>query len=531
MSRDGKIYDINEWNQSFFRTVCYNSPYRDHLLAEVKEVLELGVDGLFLDCMDLRPCYCPRCMRDMMRLGIDTENEKAVTDFSFETRKKMCEDVRSIVPEDKRLFFNGVRQRHGMGLASHHEIESLWSYDYFSAHVAYARSLRDTYVYMNGRFQQAWGDFGGYKGRVSVENDFYDAIMNCAVPMLGDHLHPARLAEEDIYRDLGEIYAKIKKYEKWTDNTKFISEIAIVTDDAYLADVKYHGIARLLSELKYSYDILDTDRDFSGYKVVIIPEGITVAGVLKENLEKYLKSGGKVISAGSAALNEEKSAFAIPEWDFEYLGKDTTDTSYFRLNEKIPGLADMDYSYYKSGICMRAKAGNISLADIVCGYFPNHGYRNLHHYRYVPSKEKNGNSAILINKAENVCHIAFSMFTDFHNFQPRVYKEIMRRILERFMPENLIKTNDMPSTSRITLTKGEGYDLLHVKVSHPEIRGNRGVIEEHTELPAGKTVAVKGEYKSVSKLPSEEPIKSEIKDGYTYITLPQIIGYEMFLLK
>ena len=176
MSRDGKIYDINEWNQSFFRTVCYNSPYRDHLLAEVKEVLELGVDGLFLDCMDLRPCYCSRCMRDMMRLGIDTENEKAVTDFSFETRKKMCEDVRSIVPEDKRLFFNGVRQRHGMGLASHHEIESLWSYDYFSAHVAYARSLRDTYVYMNGRFQQAWGDFGGYKGRVSVENDFYDAI-------------------------------------------------------------------------------------------------------------------------------------------------------------------------------------------------------------------------------------------------------------------------------------------------------------------------------------------------------------------
>ena len=89
----------------------------------------------------------------------------------------------------------------------------------------------------------------------------------------------------------------------------------------------------------------------------------------------------------------------------------------------------------------------------------------------------------------------------------------------------------MPSFSRITVTKGEDYTLLHVKVTHPEIRGNRGVVEEHTELLPGKTVAVKGEYKSVAKLPSEEPIQSEIKDGYTYITLPQIIGYDMFLLK
>ena len=531
MTRDGKIYNYSDGGPSFFRNVCYNTPYRDLLLAEVKEVLELGVDGLFLDCMELRPCYCTRCMRDMIKLGINTDDESAVKQFSFEIRKKMCEDVRAIVPEDKRLFFNGVRQTHGMGLASHHEIESLWSYDFFNAHVAYARSMRDTYVYMNGRFQGAWGDFGGYKGRASVENDFYDAIMNCAIPMLGDHLHPARLAEPDIYRDLGESYAKIKSYEKWTDNTRFVSEIGIVTDDAYIKNEKYHGAARLLSELKYSYDILDTDGDFSRYKVIILPDAIKMSAELKENLEKYLKSGGKVISSSTAAFDEDESGFALPEWDFEYLGKDTTDTSFFHLNQKIEGLADMDYSYYKSGISMRAKLGNTSVADIVCGYFPNHGHHNLHNYRYVPPKEKNGNSAVLINKEENVCHIAFPIFSDFHSFQPRVYKEIIRIILEKFMPENLIRTKDMPSSSRITVTKGEEYSLLHVKVTHPEIRGDRGVVEEHAELLGGKTVAVKGEYKSVSKLPSEEPVVSKIENGYTYVTLPQIVGYDMFLLK
>ena len=531
MTRDGKIYNLSDGGPSFFRNVCYNTPYRDHLLAEVKEVLELGVDGLFLDCMQLRPCYCSRCMRDMISLGIDTDDVKAVTAFAFEKRKKMCEDIRKIVPEDKRLFFNNVRQPHAIGLDSHYEVESLWSYDYFNANVAYARSMYDTCVYMNGRFQQAWGDFGGYKGKASVENDFYDAIMNGAVPMLGDHLHPARLAEPDIYRDLGEIYARVKEYEKWTDNTKFISEIAIITDDASLQDDKYHGAARLLSELKYSYDILDIDADISKYKVVILPDDINMTQKLKGNLSAYLKAGGKVISSGFAALTDDESGFALPEWDFEYLGKDTTDTSYFHLNVMVDGLADMDYSYYMSGIRMKAKAGNTSLADTIDGYVPNHGYHNLHNYRYVPPKEKNGNSAVLINKEENVAHISFPIFTDFHSLQSRVYKEIIRILLEKFMPDNLIKTTDMPSFSRITVTKGEDYSLLHVKVTHPEIRGNRGVVEEHTELLGGKTVAVKGEYKSVAKLPSEESIQSEIKDGYTYITLPQIVGYDMFILK
>ncbi|MBR5139948.1 MAG: beta-galactosidase trimerization domain-containing protein, partial [Clostridia bacterium] len=294
---------------------------------------------------------------------------------------------------------------------------------------------------------------------------------------------------------------------------------------------KYHGAARLLSELKYSYDIVDTDADFSRYQVIILPDVIKMSAELKENLKKYLKSGGKVISSATAALTEDESGFALPEWNFEYIGKDTTDTSYFHLNQKIEGLADMDYSYYKSGISMRAKTDNSSLADIVCGYFPNHGHHDLHNYRYVPPKAKNGNSAVLINKEETVCHIAFPIFSDFHSFQPRVYKEIIRIILEKFMPQNLIKTNDMPSSSRITLTKGEYYTLLHVKVTNPELRGGRGVVEEHTALLGGKTVAVKGEYKTVSKLPSEESVISRIENGYTYVTLPQIVGYDMFLLK
>ena len=70
MSKDGKIYRFREGGMSFFRTMCYNSEYHQYLLDEVKEVLELGVDGIFCDCMEVRPCYCANCIRRCYRFFI-----------------------------------------------------------------------------------------------------------------------------------------------------------------------------------------------------------------------------------------------------------------------------------------------------------------------------------------------------------------------------------------------------------------------------------------------------------------------------
>ena len=99
------------------------------------------------------------------------------------------------------------------------------------------------------------------------------------------------------------------------------------------------------------------------------------------------------------------------------------------------------------------------------------------------------------------------------------------------MPSNLIRAESLPVTSRVTLTGKEEYKLLHVKITYPEIRGNFGIIESHNELKEGKTISVKGEYSKVLRLPDETEIASKTENGYTYITLPHIVGYDMFLLK
>ena len=205
--------------------------------------------------------------------------------------------------------------------------------------------------------------------------------------------------------------------------------------------------------------------------------------------------------------------------------------NYFKLRYPLEGIADMCYAQYETAISMKCRGGAESLADEYDTYFEKPGWDGKHFYFYTPPKQASGNSVVAVNGDGSVAHIAFKIFLSYMNSAAPVSKNIVRTLLERFIDKKLILASNMPSTSRVTLTARDDFKLLHVKVTYPEIRGKLGIIEEHNELPAGKTVAVLGEYKSVSLLPEKTPVHFEFKDGYTYITLPAIKGYDMFILE
>ena len=73
--------------------------------------------------------------------------------------------------------------------------------------------------------------------------------------------------------------------------------------------------------------------------------------------------------------------------------------------------------------------------------------------------------------------------------------------------------------------------ILHVKVDYPEKSGDTEVIQDHNSLPAGRKISVKGEYKSVALCPTEAPVQFKCENGYTEITLPEILGYAMLVLR
>ena len=90
----------------------------------------------------------------------------------------------------------------------------------------------------------------------------------------------------------------------------------------------------------------------------------------------------------------------------------------------------------------------------------------------------------------------------------------------------------IPKTMKALVAYGkDDYKLLHVKVTFPERRGEFTVVEDHVTLKADAVVKVRGEYRTVCRLPELMPMESRIENGYTVVTLPEITGYDMFVLR
>ena len=293
----------------------------------------------------------------------------------------------------------------------------------------------------------------------------------------------------------------------------------------------HQGAARMLSELKYTFDFVRAERDFSAYKLLILPDGITVNEALAQKLSAFLAKGGKIISTGFSGLTPEKNGFALPEWDFEFVSLDESNTTYFQTEFEAEGIADMPYSTYASGISMKEKEGNRLLASSIASYFKKTGWDGLHYYFYTPPKAKDGNATVLMNAKGNVAHISFPLFTAYFQSFATVFKAMLDKLLSEMMDKRLLLAKELPVSSRATLTDAEDFTLLHVKLTYPEIRGKFGIIEEHNVLPAGRQVGVLGEYTAAYLLPEKTPVTFKTEDGYTYLTLPEIEGYGMFLLE
>jgi len=171
LSKDRLIID-GDIMGAFSRLLCYNNDeYIEYTKNIIKEILQYDIDGMFLDCCFVRPCYCAKCTKDMLARGIDIDNEESVYQFAQERAIEYNRIMRELLPEGKSLYVNCMPYDMMKGIDTHVEVESLpggWGYDYFPALAAYARNLYDDVVYMTGRFQKMWADFGGLRSTASL---------------------------------------------------------------------------------------------------------------------------------------------------------------------------------------------------------------------------------------------------------------------------------------------------------------------------------------------------------------------------
>ncbi len=527
MDRQGRIHQEDKLD-SFFRVMCYNSPYRTHFLEEIREVSTYDIEGLFVDCFALRECFCPTCMKEMERLGVDINDDQAVLDYQNRVRHRFAKEIYEATGDKKeriKLYFNGLSAT--SPYQTHAEMECIssdpkWGYDYFDSMAAYMRTLYEDRVYMSGRFQNSWGDLGGIKPLASMQNDLYDAMMNSFGISFGDHLHPVDGFEGEVAARITKVMEEKMAYEPYTENSRNLVEIGVIIHSnpaRRRLPLSAKGAARMLKELKLPYNIYDEKGDFEGdgIKLLILEESADMGEDFKDRLRRFADRGGKFLFTGGAIPLAKELGLA----DFvELVGKDPRDNTYFTTED-----SDMRWATYAPAVLIKNLNGTQVARDV--DNMINFTWDGRQATRYRAQGEPTEYSTAVIKG--NVACVSFNVLQAYaENFMIE-HRALVQRLIEGLLPERLIQAPAMPKTATVALTRTETHKVFHVKATYPEHKMTRGIIEEHNYMKSAP-VSLAGEYR-VYALPEMTEVESRIQGGRTEFETGDILGYRAFLLK
>ena len=549
LDADGSVYDVACHNH-FFRTGCVNTGYGDYTLAMVKEVVdEYPVDGIFLDCMFITPCYGYECLEGMKALGIDPMDESAAYEYARLSYGRFLDRVESMLGErvnDLYFLYNGAAYKRQ---PSHLELEILpsggWGYDYLPAAIRYARTLGKPYLTMTGRFHNGWGDFGGLRPTESTLFDCYYSIANGGRCSIGDHLHPSGKLDPAVYGMVKDVFRKTAELDPWTDGAKSLAEVAVIEPamklypeqpakdtDAFTDSVR--GAARMLSELKVQFDVCDAESDLTKYAILVLPDHVTLDGALKEKVRAHLAEGKGVISSGASGLTPDETGFALPEYAITFEGKYPFGQSYYKTLPAVSaGIPDMLHSAYKTSISMSAAPGCDMLAEIYDPYCDLKHWDRRHMYLYAPPNPKPTGKAAAV-RCGNVIHIAYPMFETYYGFAPIPDKTLVGNCLRLLLDKPMVSVVGMPSFGQVTLTEQPGRLLVHLLTYVPEHRGAQKELLEEPILVEDVSLSVRLDgrvVKEAYEAPSRKPLEYSTEDGCVKVSVPRVSGYSMVVIE
>ena len=544
INSEGQVYRMHQMGH-FFRPMCLNTGYRNHLLAMIEEILAgYPIDGLFLDCFDYSACYGAECVDGMQGSGIDALDEEQVKQFCVSMTEGFLDEAEALVRAQSAeiaLYFNGIRYTRQ---PTHVELEVLptgkWGYDYLPFVIRYARTLGKPFFTQTGRFHKSWGDLGGVRSGQSLLFDCYYSIANGGTCCIGDHMHPRGKLEPEVYRLIGDTYRKIAELEPWITGARGIAEIVVL--DPTLAAVpgptrigpghSLQGAARMLSELQYQFDLSDGEIDFEDYQVVVLPDAVPVDKPLAAALDSHMERGGAIVSSGFAGLTPDKSGFALDAYALDFEGPEPHSPTFF---EALPPVADripqMPLTVYEPGIAMSIRGQAQVLARLRKPYFNYREWDGYHEHLYVPPEEDCERPAAV--RCGSIVHFSFPLFSNYINHAVVAYRTLLGNCMAQVLPHPLVKAEGLPSFARATVTATSTCRLVHLLAFVPELRGNSQVVEDAVHVP-NVSLSLRTDDLHVSQVylaPSRQSLPFSIQGTYTTVQIPEISGYQLVVFE
>jgi Hypothetical glycosyl hydrolase 6 len=529
-----------------FKKVCFNTPYLDFLCEEIIETALLFPDchGIFLDIISQNQCFCKWCMKSMREQGFNPEKEADCIAHSKVVLMKYYQQTTAAlrsVNADMPIFHNSGHitrgQRDILPYFSHIELESLptggWGYDHFPLSAKYVKNLDFDIMGMTGKFHSTWGEFGGYKHPNALRYECAAMLAYGARCSVGDQLHPNGQIDETTYDIIGAAYSEVEQKEPWCLGVENVADIALLSCEALQGQGEHGrdnapdiGASRVLLEEQFLFNIIDGEMDFNGYKMLVLPDRVTVDAKLKAKLDAFLAGGGKLFMTGDSGLNPDKTEFVF-DIGADYEGASPFEPDYILPNDELrPDFINSPLVMYNHPNRIKATSGE-SLGQVFDSYF-NRTWQHYCSHQHTPNENDASGYDCGVMKGD-ILYLAHPVFTSYFGNGAVAYRHYVAAAIRKLLAndQSLTLTN-MPSTARVSMMKqaAENRQVLHLLYANTVNRGGGvvlfnqppktvEVIEELMPLyNIGIELQAEGEVKSVTLEPQGQPIEFT-QDGDT----------------
>lgn len=546
----GAPFNQPTFQPGFYRNLCLNSGYVDFLKAQIRDLFAcLGeLDGLFLDILNIKPCCCVHCLKDMADQGLDAQDETVRYQFAQQVFERFQREMTAFIHDLQPgcpVFYNagfiGTRHRAVLDAYTHLEIESLpggsWGYAHFPVTARYARTLGLDFLGMTGKFHTDWGDFGSFRNQAALEYECFKSLAYGGKCSIGDQLHPSGALTPATYDLIGAVYGQVAQKEPWCRGAAPVVEAAVLAPEEFkrpgtlLVSPELNGAVKLMTHLNLQFNVIDSREDFAKYRLLVLPDDIPVAGRLADKLEDYLRAGGKVIASHRAGLDESGAAFAsfLP---VDFQGEAPYSPDYAVAEGALAdGLApDTEYVMYLRALRVAPRAGARTLLRANVPYF-NRTWQHYCSHRQTPSSGQYGYPAAV--GGEGVIYFAHPVFATYEKYGCRWLRTLVGNAVRALIGPTMVAHRG-PSTLEICVNEQEPSRRLVLHALHyvPERRCEAlDIVEDviplydtQIELRTGKKIV------SAQLVPQGVPLAVDEIPGGVRLRIPLIEGHQMVAL-
>ncbi len=543
LGADGKVLGTPPYEAGFYRFLMVNSPYFDFLKEHVREIFELmPVDGFFFDITQSLDDSSIWTRNAMLAAGLNPSDPEARFRYGLQVidtfKLEMTAFVRQFSP-DCTIFYNAGHvspfEKAGLSAYSHLELESLpsggWGYLHFPLTARYARALGKDILGMTGKFHTSWGDFHSFKNPAALQFECFQMLALGAKCSIGDQLQPYGKICPATYDLIGSVYAQVEKKEPWCAGAAPLTDIGLLNTEEWNREQVSNaaaGAVMMLQEAGSQFNVLDTRSDFTPYKVLILPDTITLNPELAKKIEAYLAQGGSLIASYHSGLDTAGQDFALPSLGLQRTGEAPFSPDFILPAGEIGrGLPETEHVMYQRGLQVAPQPGTQVLAQTAVPYF-NRTWEHFCSHRHTPSSHTTGYRAIL--RRGRAVYFAHPIFNQYRASAPRWVKTLFLNALDLLLPQPLVRKGG-PSTLLVTLHEQPQHQrrVLHLLHYIPERRGlGFDTIEDVIPLyNIPISLRADSPVQSVTLVPDGPSLPFTQSSGRVEFTVPAIHGHQM----